>query len=145
MNGPALASLALVLLAAAGCASSSAGDAALPEPGSRWRLARLGEQSALADVEVTLVFEEEGKISGSAGCNRYFGEARLEQGRLALGPIGSTKRMCLGPGMEQETRYLRALAEAERLERTAKQLILRCGAELGPLVFEPAAEPAESD
>lgn len=39
------------------------------------------------------------RVSGSGGCNRIFGPAQVEQGRLIVGTLASTRMAC--PGHEE--------------------------------------------
>ncbi len=67
--------------------------------------------SALRDTGITLQLADDGKFSGSAGCNRYFGTFEQTGDGIAFGPVASTRRACPAPDgiMKQETRYLQAL------------------------------------
>lgn len=70
----------------------------------------------LEGTEMTADFGADGQVSGTAGCNNYFGpfEADAEAGTLSVGEIGSTMMACADPEgiMEQEQEYLAALATA---------------------------------
>jgi heat shock protein HslJ len=68
-------------------------------------------------------------VSGSAGCNNYTAQYKLEAASLTIGPAAATRKMCVNPEriMEQEQQFLKALEtvatarfEGDRLElRTA--------------------------
>ena len=65
----------------------------------------------VADTEVTLRFSAE-KLTGSAGCNRYFASYQTGDDRqLSITDIASTEMWCLQPEgiMEQETKSLPCL------------------------------------
>jgi heat shock protein HslJ len=104
--------------------SNAAGDLALtfsvqePQPlvGTNWVLTSYlvgGDAVAgvLPDVEVTAVFDEEGNLTGSAGCNTYSATYTASNGMLTLTPAVSTKMACTTPEgvMDQESFYLNAL------------------------------------
>lgn len=57
---------------------------------------------------------ESGKISGNAGCNRYFGNVNLDTstGTFTTNNLGSTKMAC--EDMSTEQAYLNALSEANK-------------------------------
>jgi heat shock protein HslJ len=56
----------------------------------RWEGTRYG-----VDGETpTITFEEDGKVGGSGGCNRYFSNYTLEGRTIRLQEIGSTKKVC---------------------------------------------------
>lgn len=71
-------------------------------------------RSALEGTVVSAYFGADGQVTGSAGCNNYFGPFTVTGERIAIGPLGSTKMMCGEPAgvMEQEDAYLEALASS---------------------------------
>jgi len=93
-----------------------------PLAGTSWRVESLGPvgdlRPALMTTEVTLVFSDDGRVSGSAGCNSYFGQyVSTTDGNLSVSARGSTKMFCHEPGvMQQEQDFLNGLAAAERYE-----------------------------
>jgi heat shock protein HslJ len=85
---------------------------------TQWELIRyISAQGQLADIlaetQVTLEFAD-GKLSGSAGCNSFFGDYQSNAGSLTIGSIGYTEMFCTRPEgvMEQESAYLSALLDA---------------------------------
>jgi heat shock protein HslJ len=103
--------------------------------GTAWRVTgynngRQAVVSVLAGTTLTMAFSADGKVSGSAGCNRYTAPYKAEGRKLALGPVAATRMDCARPerAMEQEQRFLKALEtvatarfEGDRLElRTAE-------------------------
>jgi len=98
-----------------------------------WELVSYGlrerPRSVLPDTHVTLAFSEnEGRLYGSAGCNRYFGGVTLKGERLTIGQAGSTRMFCGSPEglMEQEAEYLRTLRTAERYRIEGDRLTITC-------------------
>lgn len=81
--------------------------------GNAWRLSRFGWDEPVAEgVAITAEFED-GRISGSAGCNNYFATVRAANPyALTVGPAAATKMACPPPQMEAEDRYLKALEVA---------------------------------
>lgn len=63
---------------------------------------------------VFAVFSTGGNLTGSAGCNAYFATWKEEGNTLIIGPIGSTRRACEPPVMEQEAGYLSLLENVTR-------------------------------
>jgi len=141
--------LATSLTAACGMGGSgaaSSGATAVETPGAKsnpappplvgpvWRLASLEGRPALTGVAVTAVFTDKEGISGSAGCNRYQGSARVSADRVTVGALASTRMFCADTS-DQEDAYLRALASAEVYRITGTDLVL--GPAQGPptLVF----------
>jgi heat shock protein HslJ len=86
--------------------------------------------SLIIGTAITMTFDDDGRVSGSAGCNNFTSTYRLEGDKLSIGPAAATRRMCASPEgiMEQEQRFLNALEtvanarlEGDRLEfRTAQ-------------------------
>ena len=81
--------------------------------------------SVMADTALTAVFEGD-QISGSAGCNSYFGGFVAEDGEISIGPLASTRRACAGEGvMEQEAEFLAALESAATYTISGSRLEMR--------------------
>ncbi len=100
-------------------AVSSAAAPATTLVGPEWRVNTFnnGNQAAvglLAGTEITMMFGEDGKVQGSAGCNRYFGGYTLNGDALTVGALATTRAFCPEPEgiMEQETQFLMALQSA---------------------------------
>jgi heat shock protein HslJ len=76
-------------------------------------------------VQSTLRLDSDGQASGSAGCNRFTAPARLTGDEIHLGPFATTRRLCPPEVMDQEDRYLAALAAARRFGLEGEVLRLR--------------------
>ena len=104
-------------------------DKQLSLEGNLWGLKSVaGSDGQMADVipdsEVTAEFVA-GQVSGSAGCNRYFGSYELSGNSLTMaGPFGITEMFCASPSgvMEQESQYITTLQEAASYEIDGDQL-----------------------
>ena len=84
--------------------------------GADWELSELAGQPAPTGAggrRATLRFERDtARVTGFAGCNRYFGTYTLDGTALRFGPIGMTRMACAeGMGLEQQ---LGAALEATR-------------------------------
>lgn len=77
---------------------------------SGWRITAVNGQPAVAGVEADLNFAE-GRMSGTAGCNRLSGSFAQERDRLSCGGIIATRMACMGPRGEQENRVLAILRQ----------------------------------
>ena len=98
--------------------------------GTSWKMTaynngRGGVQSALADVEVTATFGEDGRISGNAGCNTYSAPFEVDGNKIKVGPGMSTMMACEDKINQQETAYLNALNKAATWEIKGTELVLR--------------------
>lgn len=90
--------------------------------GPLWQLSTLnnGQQavsSLPAGVEITAQFAD-GRVSGSAGCNKYFADYTVDGDKLTVSGVGSTKMFCGEPKgvMDQEALFLQAMEKAARFE-----------------------------
>ena len=101
-------------------------------------------QSALAGVEVTAIFGEDGTLSGNSGCNTYSAAYTVDGDKIEIGPARTTRKMCPQPVMTQETAYLKALEGAAtfRMERSRLTLRDAGGAAMAAFVQRPAVAPA---
>ena len=82
--------------------------------GPTWRLVTLEGRAVVAGTQVTAAFDNEKRISGSAGCNRYTGGATVTGEQLAVGALASTRMFCGAEGvMPQEDAYFAALGKAK--------------------------------
>jgi heat shock protein HslJ len=87
-----------------------------PLVGTNWTLESFHSgdsvSSVIAGTTLTAVFSEDGRVSGSAGCNSYFAHYNSTGTSLSISGIGSTKMYCGAPGvMEQESTYLSRLGQ----------------------------------
>ncbi|MFE3836496.1 META domain-containing protein [Pseudogemmobacter sonorensis] len=76
-------------------------------------------------AEATFALEPEGRVSGRAACNRYFGTNGAELPRLSLGALGSTRMFC--DDQAEEDAYLTALSAMEVAEIREGHLIMAGG------------------
>lgn len=109
----ALRSLIAALLLGGLLLAACAAPAGAPEglAGTSWALSELNGAAPVA--EATLQFDGEGRLAGSAGCNRYGGGYSAEGATLAVGQLVSTKMACMADGvMTQEADFLGILGQA---------------------------------
>jgi heat shock protein HslJ len=67
----------------------------------------------LGNVAITATFDEQNRVSGSSGCNRYTGPVTWGEGSISIGAVAGTRMMCSDSlVMAQESRYLRLLSDA---------------------------------
>jgi heat shock protein HslJ len=124
--------LILVLLAAVFILTACATEGAVLED-TVWSLESYGEEgklkAVLPDTEVTAEFKSaEKQVSGSAGCNSYFGGYEVKGSELSItGPIGSTMMSCGEQIDKQEYEYLQALQAAESYLIENGKLRVNCG------------------
>ena len=90
-----------------------------------WKLVSLGGEAVPAETggrPVELRFTADGKVQGSAGCNRLSGVYTREGGALKFGPLATTRMAC--PAMDLERRFLEALGTTARWRIVAGALEL---------------------
>jgi len=85
-------------------------------------------KSLLPDTRITVLFDSEDKeVTGSGGCNTYFGSYELDGNNLSIpGPIAVTEMWCGDEIGEQESAYLKMLQTAESYEVEGDKLTMYC-------------------
>ena len=119
--------LLFVAIAAASALLPSCGHNVVTPSGSlfegTWRLVLIDGNEPLEDVRVTVVFREE-RLTGSAGCNSYFGSLTVRGDRLDVGVVASTRIHCDEPVMSQEQRFLADLQRSKSFRIAGRDLQL---------------------
>lgn len=75
------------------------------------------------DHSPTLAFLKESKIAGETGCNRFFGDYKLEGAELRFENIGSTRMMC--PQMQFETSFMETISNTASYSIDNNRLALK--------------------
>lgn len=127
------ASLALTAVLLTGSATAAhAGDVAAPTPTGTWL-------RALTAAKQTVTFDAaEGRVSGSAGCNRFTGSYTVSGSRISLGPLGTTMMACPEPVMRAEQTFLARLDAAETFRVSADGSTLTLVGSEGKLTLRAA-------
>jgi heat shock protein HslJ len=145
--------LIVIVMVLAGCTKTQqvlVREPASPSPGveGRWDLVSYGpagsEATVLTDSPIFIDFTSDGKISGSGGCNRYFGGWGILEGTkdtIRIWRTGSTKMACPGPIMTQEHRFLEELSRVSRYTTEGKELRLYYDEGRGVLRFSRGVNP----
>jgi heat shock protein HslJ len=101
---------------------------------------RGGVASPVEGTEVTATFRDDGRVTGSGGCNRYFGPYERAGAAIRIGPLAGTRMACPEPpgAAEQEAAFLAAMERAttwsireDRLELRAADGALQVGFRTG--------------
>jgi heat shock protein HslJ len=95
---------------------------------TRWVLVSMDGDADLIGNPPSAEFED-GKISGSTGCNSYQGSYQVQEDGLVMGPLVRTEMDCQDPKgvMEQEDRFLEILSSAESLTLNDGSLLISGG------------------
>ncbi len=119
-----------IVIGLAACGTSGP-DSMLED--TEWFLSSYGEQGDLISVidgtEITATFDSaEDRVSGSSGCNTYFGGYEIENDKLSILEMAHTERACLSPEgvMEQEQEYLFILSNALSFQADDTTLTIFC-------------------
>lgn len=93
-----------------------------------WTLSHLGDAAVVADAGITIVFNDNGQVSGSGGVNRYGGKYESKaDGQVTIGNIFSTKMAALDDDvMKQEDQFFQLLGKAKRALLSEGNLVLEC-------------------
>lgn len=77
-----------------------------PLAGTSWQVEAMGGTGIIAGSEPKISFDADGKISGTTGCNRFFGGYRQTSSDVTFSGVGMTKMACMADGvMQQETAF----------------------------------------
>lgn len=75
---------------------------------TQWQLTHIGQKEVL-DSKITLHFIDALQVNGFAGCNRFFGLGRVDDGQLFVSDIGMTRKLCDEPANTTERMFLNML------------------------------------
>lgn len=117
-----------------------------PLLGTEWHLTRYSTSGSavaapIADTGIDLIFEDDGTLSGSAGCNAYSAPYRVNETGLTVDRGIATKTSASEPAgiMEQEGAYLTLLRSAAGYRIVGDALVIIDGDGTAILFYE--AEP----
>ena len=106
--------------------------------GSKWNLLHIQKSMPIPDIIITIEFEDS-EVTGTSGCNTYFGEYMIKGNEISFGQLAATEMACLDPEgiMDQEQGYLTFLSEVVAFSIEGDRLILK-KTHQGQLTFERA-------
>ena len=97
----------------------------MPAPlGDNWLVEDIGGRGVVDRARSTIAFDDQGRVSGSGGCNQFNGSVTIEERSLTFGPLASTRRACTGAVMDQEDRFFVALDAARTYRYDGSYLFL---------------------
>jgi heat shock protein HslJ len=138
----------LVLLSANGQPLATLAPQSTELAGTSWKATAINNgmqavASVVADSTVTLDFSAEGgRVSGSAGCNRYAAGYRADGSKLSFQSPAATRMMCPRPDvMAQEQQFLKALESVASARFEGDRLELRTASGAMAVQLERAARP----
>lgn len=89
--------------------SMSASFAAQKDIYGNWVVERIQGHKLKGKVQSTLDIADDGKISGTGGCNRYMGNLVINDEKITVQPVGGTMMACPPPMMQQDDKFHAAL------------------------------------
>lgn len=119
MRIPAPRKLAILTLASvlAACASTRGAAKAPGLDGTAWTLAALPGRTLVENTSVTLQFED-GRVSGSDGCNRFSGGYTVAGSALEISPQMATTMMACEPHVSEQAQAFVSALKNTRSRRT---------------------------
>lgn len=108
--------LTLAFLAAIAASAPVSAMAQGDLAGSTWLAEDIMGAGVVDRAQSTLQPLPDGRVAGSSGCNRYTGKGTIAGGKVDIGLLATTRMACPPGIMEQEDRFLKALAASRRYE-----------------------------
>jgi heat shock protein HslJ len=122
-------SLLLISLALFACSPKSANsmaseNIALSQIQKKWQLESIDGNPINAEINSTLNVNEQEKVTGKLGCNNFFGTLQLQDNRLKIAPLGSTRMSCSGTSNDVEMIVSSVLSNWSEVQLTENRLSL---------------------
>jgi putative lipoprotein len=117
--------------------------ASVPRPldGTYWKAIELdGHQVPAQAREIYLLLQEEGRVSGSDGCNRVAGLFKTDRTEVRFSHVAVTNMACID-GVDLSGAFYSALKRASRLTATDERLELFDGKDRRVAVFLAVSSP----
>ena len=101
--------------------------------------------STLAGMQITAMFDADGSLTGTAGCNLYHSTYSLNDSSLVIQPVATTRKACAEPPgiMEQETAYIALLQTATTYQIKDQELRLSNVDGKAVLIYNATPQAAE--
>lgn len=97
-----------------GACAPEATASQVPAPTSgligEWLAEDIDGAGVIDNAQSKIAIGADGRVSGSGGCNRLMGTADVGEGRLAFSLLAATRKMCAPALMDQEGKFIAALA-----------------------------------
>ena len=143
-----LLTLLIITLAVSACSAQNGGQSPASIIGP-WKLTAYGPGGAptpaIEGVDAGLTFNEDGTVTGSAGCNGLGGDYKIEGDQIRFGEFVSTAMACDDPIMSQEEAAHQVMTGSAPYEIAGETLTITNNAMV--LVFTrgtPSSEEASS-
>ena len=90
----------------------------------KWKVESIAGSPVIDRNPAYIQFTEDGRVSGNSSCNQFSGGYEQTGVQLSFGQMATTRKMCPGALMDQETRFLKSLAKVTRAEIKNELLLL---------------------
>ncbi|UCD99855.1 MAG: META domain-containing protein [Chloroflexota bacterium] len=121
-------------------------EGSTPLVGTHWLLVSYGEVSSPSIVgpgtAITVIFSEDGNVSGSSGCNYYAGSYEATDNQMSIGPLATTGQIC-PEFVDLESAYMAALSSVSGYQLFGKSLSISYNDGQDSLNFTSANLPLE--
>jgi len=81
-------------------------------PGTSWLVEDVASGGVIDNSNLSLSFDEDGRLNGSSGCNTFTGEFSVNENKLKIGKVAGTRMACPPALMDLEQKFLNVLSEA---------------------------------
>lgn len=98
--------------------------------GTSWRAVNIDGFSVPKDVDVTMSFNADRSVNGTAGCNNYMVKNVRTKGGVAFTQIATTRMLCQEPQMATENRFVDALSRVKNFRRNSDGQLLIFGRDM---------------
>ncbi len=85
--------------------------AVAPTPTGTWLAEDIAGGGVLDRVQTVLGVAQDGRVTGSGGCNRIGGQATIDGDAISFGPLIATRMACPPAVMAQEAKFLATLEQ----------------------------------
>ncbi|ETX09982.1 hypothetical protein MUS1_04975 [Marinomonas ushuaiensis DSM 15871] len=94
-----------------------------------WQVEDIDLGGVIDSSMMTIEFDDQGRVSGSTGCNRYTAEIDVEGDTFLVSKAASTRRLCAPSLNLQEQRFLSALNDVTHYEFNGHNALIVLDAE----------------
>ncbi|TDR31496.1 META domain-containing protein [Hydromonas duriensis] len=89
-----------------------------------WHVEDLARKGIVDSSVISMTFDKNGRVSGSASCNRFNGQYTAQGSSLNISKTASTRMMCSPALMNQESLFLALLEKTQSYSFTADGALL---------------------
>ncbi|WP_372881673.1 META domain-containing protein [Psychromonas sp.] len=119
-----LTSLSLFACSAETLSGMESQPIALAQIQKQWHLIGIDGQTISPGINSTFQVDKQSRVAGKLACNNFFGTLILQDNRLKVDPMGSTRMMCPKPMNEIEMVISSVFNDWSDIQLTANKLIL---------------------